>query len=92
MTSLTGRDLRDMAMALMVEPLAGQPDKLAEFVDDVLYAPLPGSAEAKRKAKADALKEAGIPNMAAVRRMLEERQAAAEAAAAQGESNGTPSP
>ena len=51
--------LLGVAEALLLRPLQHDPAKADEFRHDVLYAPLPGSKEAKRRATMDVLAAMG---------------------------------
>ena len=53
-------DLLDVAEAMLLDPLRDHPEEMRKFRDDVLYAPLPGSRKAKRKAQAAALAAMGL--------------------------------
>lgn len=52
--------LLGVAEALLLRPLQHDPAKADEFRHDVLYAPLPGSKEAKRRATMDVLAAMGV--------------------------------
>lgn len=87
-----GADLLDMAFAVLMRPLAGHPDKAAEFIRDTLDIPIPGSKagkvwQAQTVAAAAGLDLTTIARMAAAdgeRR----RKAAEEAATAEREDDG----
>lgn len=57
---MTHRDLLDVAEAMLLEPLRDHPEELDKFRRDVLYAPLPGTRKAKRKAQAAAMAQFGV--------------------------------
>jgi hypothetical protein len=57
---LTHRELLDAALALMVEPLADDPERLETFLREHLYAPLPGSDESRKRAQQDIMAAAGL--------------------------------
>jgi hypothetical protein len=57
---MTSADLLDVAEAMLLEPLRDHPEELRKFREEHLYAPLPGSRKAKRKAQADALSQFGV--------------------------------
>lgn len=60
MDEMTADDLIDVAEVLLLEPLAQHPKQRDEFVRDHLYAPLPGSRKARKRAQAMALAQMGI--------------------------------
>jgi len=53
-------DLLDLAEAVLLAPLVEHPEQLDKFRRETLYAPLPGSKTAKKKAKLSALAAMGI--------------------------------
>lgn len=64
---MTHHDLIDVAEAMVLDPLRDHPEELRKFRDEVLYAPLPGSKKAKRRAQADALAQFGVNDISKVR-------------------------
>ena len=57
---MTSADLLDVAEVMLLEPLRDHPEELRKFREEHLYAPLPGSRKAKKKAQADALSQFGV--------------------------------
>lgn len=57
---MTSDDLLDVAEAALLEPLRKHPEELAKFRETHLYAPLPGTKQSKKAAKANALAAMGI--------------------------------
>lgn len=53
-------DLLDVAEAMLLEPLRDHPEELRKFREEHLYAPLPGTRKAKRRAQAAALAQFGV--------------------------------
>jgi hypothetical protein len=45
---------------MLLEPLRDHPEELHKFREEHLYAPLPGTRKAKRKAQADSLAQFGV--------------------------------
>lgn len=53
-----------MCEAMILEPLRDHPEQMRKFRDEHLYAPLPGTRQAKRKASLGALAAMGVdPSM-----------------------------
>lgn len=73
--------LFDVAETLMLRPLQHDPKAMEEFRQEVLYAPLTGTVEAKVKAQTKALAQMGL-DMESVNAMLAERRRRREEAAA----------
>lgn len=88
---LDHRDLLDIAYALFLEPLAGDPKARAEAIAK-LGEPLPGSRKAIKKVTREALAAVGLtPELA--RKQLTERKKKREAkAAAEADQAGTATP
>lgn len=57
---MTHEDVLDVCESMILDPLRDHPEELRKFRDDVLYAPLPGSRQAKRRATAGALAAMGV--------------------------------
>ena len=96
LSALDHRDLMDATLAIMLRPLEGDPERRDAVLRDHIYAPLPGTQEAKDKAVQAALQSTGV-DMDMVKRMVEadaarKRAAAEAAAAAEATAAGTPSP
>lgn len=49
-----------MCEAMILEPLRDHPEQMRKFRDETLYAPLPGTKQAKRKASLGALAAMGV--------------------------------
>lgn len=57
---MTHEDVLDVAEALLLEPLRDHPEEMRRFRQESLYAPLPGTRQAKKRASLGALAAMGV--------------------------------
>lgn len=57
---MTSHDLLDVCEAMLLEPLRDHPEEMRKFREDHLYAPLPGTRKAKKKAQSETLAQFGV--------------------------------
>lgn len=53
-------DVLDVAEAMLLEPLRDHPEEMRKFREEHLYAPLPGTRQAKKRASLGALAAMGV--------------------------------